>query len=111
MYTSHAARTRENHGMPKRTTKSVTITARISPALGKKLSGYAKLTDRTTSATVERILAEHVDYETWFVKEVRKGVESANRGRLIPHEQAMRRIHDYIAKRKQERRRERKKAA
>jgi predicted transcriptional regulator len=97
--------------MSKRITKSVTITARVSPALGKKLSGYARLTDRTTSAVVERILAEHVDYETWFVKEVRKGIESANRGSLIPHEEAMRRIHDYIAKRKRERRRDRKKAA
>jgi len=92
-------------------TKSVTITARVSPALSKKLSGYAKLTERTRSAVVERLLADHIDYETWFVKEVRKGIESANRGDLIPHDEAMRQIRNYIAKRKQDIRRERKHAA
>jgi len=88
--------------MPKRPTKSVVLTARISPSLSKKLDGYAKITGNTKSRAVEKLLQHHIDYETWFIKEVRKGIASADRGDLIPHEEAMRRIKEHIAKRKRE---------
>jgi predicted transcriptional regulator len=90
--------------MAKRTTKSATITARISPTLNKKLDGYAKMTGNTKSRAIERLLREHIDYETWFVKEVRKGVASANRGEMLSHEEAMHQIRAHIASRKRERR-------
>jgi predicted transcriptional regulator len=90
--------------MAKPANKSVTITARISPALSKRLARFAKLTGHTKSYAVERLIREHIDYETWFIREVRKGIESANRGELIPHEEAMRRIRDHIAARKREKR-------
>jgi len=83
--------------------KSVTVTAKVSPTLGKKLAKYAKLTDRTTSGAIERLLSDHLDYEMWFVAEVRKGIESARRGELIPHAEAVRQIRDYIAAQKQSR--------
>lgn len=90
--------------MTKRTTKSATITARISPTLNKKLDGYAKMTGNTKSRAIERLLREHIDYETWFVKEVRKGIASADRGEMISHEDAVREIRAHIASRKRERR-------
>jgi len=85
-------------------TKTVTVTARIKPALSKKLDRYAKITGHTKSHAVEKLLAQHIDYETWFIKEVQKGIDSANRGELVPHEEAMRQIRAHIARRKREKR-------
>ena len=69
--------------MAKAATRSVTVTAKVSPALGRKLAKYAKLTEHTTSGAIERVLSEHIDYEMWFVGEVRKGLEAAKRGELL----------------------------
>jgi predicted transcriptional regulator len=84
--------------------KSVIVTARIKPALNKKLDRYAKIIGHTKSHAVEKLLAQHIDYETWFIKEVQKGIDSANRGELVPHEEAVRQIRAHIAKRKREKR-------
>jgi predicted transcriptional regulator len=96
--------------MAKAATRSVTVTAKVSPALGRKLAKYAKLTEHTTSGAIERVLSEHIDYEMWFVGEVRKGLEAAKRGELLSHESAMRQIRTYVAEQKQKRA-ERRKAA
>jgi len=90
--------------MVKRTTKSVTITARINPALSKKLTGYAKIAGHTKSRAVEDLLSRHLDYETYFIKAVREGIAAADRGELVSHEEAKRQIRQHIAKRKRERR-------
>ncbi|HTQ12486.1 MAG TPA: hypothetical protein VMH86_01320 [Rhizomicrobium sp.] len=97
--------------MAKRPTKSVTITAKVAPKLDKKLSRYGKLTSRTKSSVVERILADHIDYELWFIKEVQKGIDQLERGEGISHERALKEIREYIAAEKQKRRRDHKKAA
>jgi len=85
-------------------TKSVTITARVPAALAKKLELYAKTAKRTRSWIVEDILDRYVDGEIAFVKAVQEGIDAADRGETIPHEEAMRRLDAYIAKRKRERR-------
>jgi predicted transcriptional regulator len=90
--------------MAKKITKTATVTARISPSLNRKLDGYAKMTGNTKSRAIERLLQQHIDYETWFIKEVRKGIASADRGELVPHEEAMRRIKEHVGQRKRERR-------
>src|ERR1700685_1982749 len=97
--------------MIKRATKSVTITAKVGSKLDKKPSKYGKLTSRTKSSVVERILADNIDYEIWFVQEVQKGIDQLERGEGVPHEEAMRDIREYIAAEKQKRRRDQKKAA
>lgn len=88
--------------MAKKMTRTATITARISPGLNKKLDGYAKMTGYTKSRAIERLLKEHIDYETWFIREVRKGIASADRGELISHEDAVRQIKAHVARRKHE---------
>jgi predicted transcriptional regulator len=97
--------------MSKHATKSVTITAKVGSTLAKKLAKYGKLTSRTKSSVVERILADNIDYELWFVQEVQKGIDQLERGEGIPHEEAMKEIRAYIAAEKQKRRRDQKKAA
>jgi predicted transcriptional regulator len=87
--------------MSKSTKKSVTVTARIPPSLAKKLDKYAKVTGHTKSWAVESLLARHVDYETWFIEQVREGIASADRGELIPTEEVFRKIREKSAKRRQ----------
>jgi predicted transcriptional regulator len=83
--------------------KSVTITTRVPASLAKKLGLYAKAARRTRSWVVGDILDRYVDGEIAFVKAVQEGVDAADRGETIPHDEAMRRLDAYIAKRKRER--------
>jgi predicted transcriptional regulator len=62
------------------------------------------MTGNTKSRAIERLLQQHIDYETWFIKEVRKGIASADRGELLPHKEALRRIKEHVDQRKREKR-------
>jgi predicted transcriptional regulator len=84
--------------------KSVTITTRISAPLAKRLEAYAKAAKRTRSWVVQDLLEQHLDSEIELLKAVREGVEAANRGELISHEEAVRHLRAHIANRKRERR-------
>jgi predicted transcriptional regulator len=63
-----------------RTTKSVTITARITPALNKKLNAYAKAARRSKSWLIEDILDRFVDSEIAIVEAVQEGIAAIDRG-------------------------------
>jgi len=71
-------------------TKSVVITARITPALAKKLAAYAKAAKRSKSQAIENILESNIDYEMAFVEAVLEGIRSAEEEGTIPHEEVMR---------------------
>ena len=73
-------------------TKSVTITARITPALARKLAAYAKAAKRTRSWVIEDILDRYVDGEIAFVEAVNIGIRELDEGKGIPHEEVMRRL-------------------
>jgi predicted transcriptional regulator len=90
--------------MPKRVLKSATVTARMAPTLEKKLENYANSRGQTKSKAVEGILEQYLDYDNWAIQGIRKAIVSADRGELIPHDEAVRRIQATIAKRKRERR-------
>jgi predicted transcriptional regulator len=85
-------------------TKSVTITARITPALNKKITAYAKAAKRSKAWVIEDILDRYVDGEMEIVEAINVGIKQLDEGKGIPHEEAMRQVHDYIAKRKREKR-------
>ncbi len=84
--------------------KSVTITARVTPALDRKLSAFAKAAKRTKSQAIEIILGNHIDYEIDFAEAVLAGIRSAEEEGTVPHEEAMRQLRAHIAKRKREKR-------
>lgn len=90
--------------MVRRATKSVTITARITPDLNRKLEAYARLTQRTKSQALETVMDHHLAYEMWFHAEVQKGVQSLEDHGPIPHEEMVQRLRAHVSKRKRERR-------
>jgi predicted transcriptional regulator len=90
--------------MPKRILKSATVTARMAPALEKKLENFARARGQTKSKAVEGILEEYLDYDNWVARGIRQAVTSSERGLSVPHDEALRRIRADIAARKRERR-------
>lgn len=90
--------------MAKKSTGSVTITARIPARLAKRLEAYAKAAQRTRSWVVQDILDRYVDGEMAFVEAVNVGLRELDAGLGIPHDEAMRQLREHIAMRKRERR-------
>ncbi len=88
--------------------KSVTITARITPALNKKLIAYAKAAKRSKSWLIEDLIDRYVDGEIAFVEAVNVGIRELDEGKGIPQEEVFRRLR---AKSARYRRSLRKKAA
>ena len=86
--------------MTKRVTKSNLITARVGNSLAKKLDHYAKIADRTRSWVIEDILKRYVDQEIAVVEAVNRGIASAERGELIPHEEVFRKLRAKSAERR-----------
>jgi predicted transcriptional regulator len=86
--------------MAKRSTKSVTITARISASLGRRLEAYAKAAGRTKSWVVEDILDRYVDQEKAFVDAVNEGLRELDAGLGIPHEEVFRKLKEKSAERR-----------
>jgi RHH-type rel operon transcriptional repressor/antitoxin RelB len=80
--------------------KSVTITARIPAALAKKLEAYAKAAKRTRSWVVEDIIDRYVDNEMAIVKAVQEGIDAADRGEMVPHEEVFRKLREKSAARR-----------
>lgn len=69
----------------------------LNPDLEAKLSRLAALQGRDTDALVQEAIARFVDYDEWFIREVEKGLASADRGELLTHEEVGVRLENLIA--------------
>jgi predicted transcriptional regulator len=78
--------------------KSVTITARITPSLNKKLTAYAKAAKRTKSWLIEDIIDRYIDGEIAVAEAVNVGIRELDEGKGIPHEEVMRHFKEKSAK-------------
>ena len=75
----------------------------LSPDVEAKLTRLAAQQGRDTEALAQEAIARFVDYDEWFLREVEKGLASAERGDLLTHEEIGRRLERLIAE-KQSRR-------
>lgn len=71
---------------------STTLTVRVAPKLKKQLDRLAVSTKRTKSFLAGEAIADYVDRELEIVEGIKRGLEDMRAGRLIPHDEAMRRI-------------------
>jgi predicted transcriptional regulator len=69
----------------------------LNPDMQAKLARLAAEQDRNTEALVQEAIARFVDYHEWFIREVEKGVASADRGELLTHEDVGARLEKLIA--------------
>ena len=54
--------------------------ARLSPEVQAKLSRLAAQQGRDREALAQEAIARFVDYDEWFIRDVEKGLASADRG-------------------------------
>lgn len=70
-------------------TKTSTITARIDPALDAAISRIAESQGRSKSAIIAEALESYASYDAWVRAQVQEGLDQANAGELIPHDEVM----------------------
>jgi predicted transcriptional regulator len=75
----------------------------LSPDVQAKLDRLAVEQGRDKEALAAEAIARFVDYDEWFIREVERGLTSADRGELLTHEEVGTRIEKLIAE-KQSRR-------
>ena len=69
----------------------------FSRELENKLSHLASLQGRDSSALVVEAVERLIDYDTWFVAEVDKGLAQIEAGQTLSHEEVGRRLRDQLA--------------
>ena len=69
----------------------------LNPDMQAKLARLAAEQGVNTEALVEEAIARFVDYDEWFIREVEKGLASADRGELLTHEDVSARLEKLIA--------------
>ena len=87
-------------------TKDILLSVRVSRQLDAKLQRLAKLTERTKSWLVNRIMTEQLDREIAYVESIREAQRSIEREGAIPHEQIVREMRARSAARKAKARRQ-----
>ena len=59
----------------------------LSPEIESKLNRLAAQQGRNSESLVNEAVERLVDYDTWFMGEVKKGLAAADRGEFIDHEE------------------------
>lgn len=72
-----------------RTTRHVTV--ELTDAQAQVLASEIARADRPTEAIVSDLIRRQVDDDAWFRAEVQKGIDAADRGALVPHEEVVER--------------------
>ena len=72
----------------------------LNPDMQAKLARLAAEQGRNTEALVQEAIARLVDYDEWFIREVEKGLASADRGELLTHEDVGARLEKLIAEKR-----------
>ncbi len=65
---------------------------RLDPDLQSKLSRIAVARGSDAEVLAREAIERFVDYDEWFIREVEKGLASADRGTLLTHEQVEARL-------------------
>jgi predicted transcriptional regulator len=64
----------------------------FNPDLQAKLTRLASERGRASEALVVEAVERMVNYDEWFLREVTKGLEAADRGELVKHSEVRRMI-------------------
>ncbi len=63
------------------------ITVRLDPEIRDQLDKLAERMDRPRAWIIKEAVAQYLERETWYLAEVQKGLEDAEAGRMISHEE------------------------
>lgn len=54
-----------------------------------RLDALASRLDRSRNELINQAIAEYLDLHTWQIDKIQRGIDAANRGEVIPHEDVM----------------------
>lgn len=69
----------------------------LNPDVQAKLSRIAAARGSDAELLAREAIERFVDYDEWFIREVEKGIASADRGELLSHEEVGARLEKRIA--------------
>ena len=64
-----------------------TLTVRLPPEIKTRLDKLARATSRPRSFLIQTAIQEYLALNEWQVGAIREGLDQADEGRLIPHEE------------------------
>jgi predicted transcriptional regulator len=73
----------------------------IPPELQAKLDRLAEQQGRDAQSLVREALERLVDYDSWFIEEVKKGLAQIERGKTLEHEEVGSRLEKLFAQKRQ----------
>jgi predicted transcriptional regulator len=62
-------------------------TVRFDPEVREQLDKMAEQMDRPRAWIIKEAVAQYLERETWYLAEVQKGIDDAEAGRAISHEE------------------------
>lgn len=65
------------------------VTVELTDAQAEVLDSEAAREDRPVEDIVAGLIQRRVEYDVWFRAEVQKGIDEADRGELIPHDEVV----------------------
>lgn len=74
-----------------------TTTVRIHDDVMGRIDGLAKALSRSRSWVINQAIERFLEYEEWFVKEVKDGLEEVERGEITTHEEVVDRFRKWGA--------------
>ena len=75
------------------------ITVRVRDDMVQELDELARAMDRSRSWVVTDALVRYLAEERQWMAQIKRGIEAADRGELIPHEQVMEEMRQMIRER------------
>ena len=64
----------------------------LTPEVEAGLTRIAAEAGKPADQVVKELVANYVDHDTWFKREVQKGLDSLDRGKFVSHEEVGRQI-------------------
>jgi RHH-type rel operon transcriptional repressor/antitoxin RelB len=66
---------------------STTLTVRLDRSVKKRLEAAAARIRRSKSFLAAEAIEEYLAVQEWQIEAIKRGIEAADRGELVPHEQ------------------------
>jgi predicted transcriptional regulator len=64
----------------------------LTPEIEERLARIATEAGKAANEVVQELVADYLDHDEWFRREVQKGLASLDRGKFVSHEEVGRRI-------------------
>ena len=69
--------------------KQTLVSVRLSEAVADRLEHLAQATDRSKSFLAAQAIEEFIAVQEWQVAAIKEGIEAADRGEVVSHEEAL----------------------